>query len=155
MGFEAHPTSRKRRHRPSTHLIYPGASTFGGGRGGQLGNSPFSRLPGWKSWSSNSEMQAGFLLLKLPVATMVNGSVSLAGAERPFRGAGKRREEGRICKSRQDVQRLLKCLASRQLTSRGSHFPKGRSRPPQLKFTKPREWRRQPHSQPKTNSKLA
>lgn len=59
-------------------LIHPGNAAFGGKRGRRLGNSPFSRLPGWKPWSSNSEMLAGFLLLKLPVATMVNGSVSLA-----------------------------------------------------------------------------
>lgn len=56
-----------------------GARTFGGERGRELGNSPFSRLLGLKPWSSNWEMLPGFLLLKLPVATMVNGSVSLAG----------------------------------------------------------------------------
>lgn len=143
MDFAAHPTSRKGATPSARPSHLSGAATFGGERGGQLENSPFSRLPGWKPWSSNSEMQAGFLLLKLPVATMVNGSVSLAGAERPFRGAGKRREEGRICKSRQNVQRLLKCPASRERTSLGSHFSKGRNRPPQLKFTKPRERRRQ------------
>lgn len=65
------------------------------------------------------------------------------GAERPFRGARKRRQEGPICKSKQDVQELLKCPASPERTRRGIHFPKGWTRPLQLRFTKPREQRRQ------------
>ena len=53
------------------------------------------------------------------------------------------------------MQRLLKCPASPKQTSRASHFPKGRDRPPQLQFTKSLEWRGRLQPQPKTNSKLA
>lgn len=63
-----------------------------------MGNSPFSRLPGWKPWSSNSEMLPGFLLLKLPVATMVNGSVSLAGRNGLSRALEKEGKKGRFAK---------------------------------------------------------
>lgn len=80
MDFIASPKFKERVHTACLPIsIHPGNEAFGGKRGRRLGNSPFSRLPGWKPWSTNSEMLAGFLLLKLPVATMVNGSVSLAG----------------------------------------------------------------------------
>lgn len=56
-------------------------------------------------------MLAGFLLLKLPVATMVNGSVSLAeqNGSFPRRWEEKVRE---VCKSTQEVHRLLRVPAS-------------------------------------------
>lgn len=72
-----------------------------------------------------------------------------------FRGAGKSRQQGQICKSRQDVQRLLKCSASPKRTSRGTYSPKGRKGPLQLKCTKLREWELQLQPQAETHSKLA
>lgn len=133
-----------RHTRTPTNPVYPGDVTFGGVRGGKLGNSPFSRLPGWKPQSSNSEMLAGFLLLKLPVATMIYGSVSSPdGTAFPERW---------IKESRADLQKQAtckgssKCLASPERTSRSIHFPKGRNRPLQLKVTKP--WARRRQLQP-------
>lgn len=70
---------RRGPHRTFANPVHPGAATPAGEGGRHLGNSPFNRLPRWKPPSSSSEMLAGFLLLKLPVATMVNGPVSLAG----------------------------------------------------------------------------
>lgn len=145
---------REGRHtRTPTNPIYPGAVTFGGVRGGQLGNSPFSRLPGWKPQSSNSEMLAGFLLLKLPVATMIYDSVSSPG--------GTAFPERWIKESRADLQKQAtckgssKCLASPERTSRSIHFPKGRNRPLQLKVTKPWARRRQRQPQPETSSEVS
>jgi hypothetical protein len=68
-------------------------------------------------------MLAGFLLLKLPVATMINGSVSLAG-QNGFSGALEKKEERKqICKLRQDVQNV----AGANWPSPATPFPKERS----------------------------
>lgn len=143
------------RHCTPANPIYPGPATFGGKRGRRLRNSPFSRFPGWKPRSSNSEMLAGFLLLKLPVATMVNGSVSLAGRNGLSGALEKGGKKDRFAKaSKTCKQGVLKCPESSEWTSRSIPFPKGRNRPLQLRFTKLWE-RRRLQSQPETNSKLA
>lgn len=69
-------------------------------------------------------MLAGFLVLKLPVATMVNGSVSLAEQNGfPLRRCGEKVRE--VCKSTQEVQRLLRVPASPERTSPGTALPEG------------------------------
>lgn len=77
-------------------------------------------------------MLAGFLLFRLPVATIVNGSVSLAGRNGLSKALGeekkKKRQKELICKIRPDVQRFLKTPVVLQGTSPSSFFSKGRNR---------------------------
>ena len=58
-------------------------------------------------------MLAGFLLLKLPVATMVNGSVSLAEQNGSYPRRWEEKKKVReVCKSTHEVHRLLRVPAS-------------------------------------------
>lgn len=98
-------------------------------------------------------MLPGFFVLKLPVATMVNGSVSLAGQN----GLGRWRKEA----TRTDLQeperraeRPLKCPASPERTSPALLFPREGTGPCSSSLQS-RERRRQLLPQPETHSKLA
>lgn len=69
-------------------------------------------------------MLAGFLLLKLPVATMVNGSVSLAEQNGFPQGAvGKKREK--FAKARKKCKGSSESPASPERTSPGTALPEG------------------------------
>lgn len=116
----------KGRHRPPAHLVYLSRGFDSGvERGGQLGNSPFSRLPGWKPWSSNSEMLPGFLLLKLPVATMVNGSVSLAGRNGLSGALEKEGNKGRFAKGGKTCRGFQNALRPRSKLAEPVIFQRG------------------------------
>lgn len=130
MDFVAPPSGKGATpHAYRSDPICGGAATFGGERGRELGNSPFSRLLGLKPWSSNWEMLPGFLLLKLPVATMVNGSVSLAernGFSEALEKAGNKdrfARAGRMCRGSQSAQRPRSELAEALILQREGTDP--------------------------------